>query len=193
MIRKMKIAALVALLAGPGTAQDFAFEAGSEAKSWNLYAEEPARFAATVVDLLCELTGDCADNCGGGARQLGLVRSVDDVLVYPNKNAQTAFSGATVDLLPYCGQEIEVDGLLLYDDFLGAQNIYLVQRILPPGTEEWVAANNWTKAWAEAHPEAAGRGPWFRRDPRVLSEIAAEGYFGLGLAVDEEIKNELWP
>lgn len=186
--------ALIALLATPAYAQDepFPFEEGSEARSWNLYAEQPARFEATVVDILCEVAGDCADNCGDGARQLGLVRSADNVLVFPNKNSQAAFTGATVELLPYCGQEVEVDGLLLEDDYLGAKNIYLVQTIRALGEDEWVKGNRWTKVWAENNPDAAGDGPWFRRDPRVLAEIAREGYFGLGLEQDEEIKDFLF-
>lgn len=186
--------ALVAgLSAGAATAQEHDFFTNSEARSWNLYAEDPATFEATVVDILCELTGDCADNCGDGTRQLGLLRSVDNVLVFPNKNAQAAFTGATAELLPYCGQLVDVDGLILEDDDLGAFNIYLVQTIRPAGTDAWVKANSWTKVWAENHPDAAGEGPWFRRDPRVLAEIAQEGYFGLGLAQDAAIKDELWP
>ncbi|MEJ6396324.1 hypothetical protein [Yoonia sp. 208BN28-4] len=185
--------ALLALIASPADAQDIDFETGSEARSWNLYAEYPATFEATVVDILCELTGDCVDNCGDGARQLGLLRTVDDVLVFPNKNSQPAFTGAAQELLPYCGQLVDVDGLELYDDDLGAFNIYLVQKIRAAGTEEWTTANSWTKDWAEANPDAAGSGPWFRRDPRVLAEIAEEGYFGLGLEADEEIKADLWP
>lgn len=188
--------AMVAILAAtPVFAEEhdlYPFEAGSEARSWNLFAEQPARFEATVVDIICEVAGDCVDNCGNGARQLGLVRSVDNVLVYPNKNSQAAFTGAAVELLPYCGQEVEVDGLLLEDEFLGAQNIYLVQTIRALGEDEWVKANQWTKVWAENNPDAAGKGPWFRRDPRVLAEIAREGYFGLGLEQDEEIKDFLF-
>ena len=83
--------ALVALIAAPASAQDFA--AGSEAKSWNLYAEAPARFEATVVDLLCDMTGDCPADCGGGTRQLALLRTADNVLVFPMKNNQPAFTG----------------------------------------------------------------------------------------------------
>ena len=54
----MRPAAVVALLAlaGPALGQDFA--EGSQAKEWNLYGEEKALFAATVVDPLCELTGE---------------------------------------------------------------------------------------------------------------------------------------
>lgn len=183
----------LALVAAPASAQDFAFEAGSQATTWNLFAEEPALFEAKVVDLLCEITGDCAENCGDGRRQLALLRSVDGVLVYPNKNSQPAFTGAAAELLPYCNQTVEVDGLLLYDEDLGAQNIFLVQLIRPEGSDEWIKANQWTNIWAERHPEAAGSGPWFRRDPRVLAEIARDGYFGLGLEQDEVIKSELWP
>lgn len=187
---KTAIALIATLMSGPALAQDFS--QGSEAKTWNLYAEQPARFEATVVDILCELTGDCPDNCGDGSRQLGLVRSVDDVLVFPNKNAQAAFTGAVQELLPYCAQQVEVDGLMLVDEYLGAQNIYLVQRIRAFDSDAWVRANSWTKKWAEAHPDAAGKGPWFRRDPRVLAEIASEGYFGLGLEQDEAIKDLLF-
>ena len=72
--------------------------------------------------MLCECTG----NCGDGNRQLDLLRSVDGVLVYPNKNSQASFTGAAAELLPYCGQEVEVVGLELYDEDLCAVNIYLV-------------------------------------------------------------------
>ncbi|MDA9865130.1 hypothetical protein N9C96_00460 [bacterium] len=186
---------ILALLVGtsPVMAQDTTFAEGSQAKSWNLYAEEPALFEATVVDLLCEIAGDCAENCGNGDRQLALLRSADGVLVYPNKNSQAAFTGASAELLPFCGQTIEVDGLLITDEDLGAQNVYLLQLMRPAGSEEWIKANSWTKVWAEKNPEAAGKGPWFRRDPRVLAEIAEHGYFGLGLEEDAAIKAELWP
>jgi hypothetical protein len=63
-----RIIALITLFASPLAAQDFSD--GSQAKTWNLYAEQPARFEAKVVDLLCDLTGDCPDNCGEGTRQL---------------------------------------------------------------------------------------------------------------------------
>jgi hypothetical protein len=190
-VMKHGLAVCAALFASVASAQDFS--EGSEARSWNLYAEEPARFEAKVVDILCEITGDCAENCGDGSRQLGLVRAVDGVLVYPNKNSQPAFTGAVQELLPYCGMDVEVDGLLLTDPDLGAINIYLVQLIREVGAEEWVKANSWTNKWAEANPDAAGPGPWFRRDPRVLAEIAEEGYFGLGLEADEAAKAELFP
>jgi hypothetical protein len=179
-----RLSAVLILLATPLAAQDFS--EGSTAKSWNLYAEFPATFSAKVVDITCEVTGDCPDNCGDGRRQLGLLRDVDGVLVFPNKNAQSGFQGATVDLLPFCNAQVDVDGLLIEDeDIAGAKNIYLVQKVRVTGETDWVKANTWTKNWNAKHPEAKGKGPWFRRDPRVNAEIAANGHLGLGLTPEE--------
>ncbi|MEX0284391.1 MAG: hypothetical protein AB3N23_07240 [Paracoccaceae bacterium] len=183
---KRVIAALCMLAAGPVAAQDFS--EGSTARSWNLYAEQPAMFEAKVVDLLCELTGDCPDNCGDGRRQLGLLRAADDVLVYPNKNSQPAFTGAAVELLAYCGQQVEVDGLMIEDPDIGATNVYLIQKIRNVGEEEWTKANRWTKEWAKDQPK--GKGPWFRRDPRVNAAIEAEGYLGLGVEQEQTFVKE---
>lgn len=179
---------ILAALASPAMAQDFSD--GSEAKTWNLYAEAPARFEAKVVDILCELTGDCVDECGGGTRQLGLLRKADDVLVFPNKNAQAAFTGAAVELAPFCGMNVEVDGLLIDDPDLAVKYVYLVQKIRTNGDSEWTAANRWTKEWAKANPEAKGKGPWFRRDPRVIAEIAAHGYTGTGAEAEKPFIKE---
>ena len=182
--------ALIALAAFPASAQDDllpdeVFQEGSTARPWNLFAEYPAFFEARVTDALCELTGDCPEDCGAGSRQMVLVRTVDDVMVLPLKNSQPAFTGAAVELAPFCNQTVEVDGLLLEDDFVGATNVYLVQKIRVVGTEEWTTANRWTKEWAKANPDAAGPGPWFRRDPAVLAEIEREGYLGLGADADQ--------
>lgn len=178
----VRLGAMLAVLAGPLAAQDFS--AGSEAAPWNLYAEVPARFAATVVDPLCLLTGDCPADCGGGARQLALLRTADDVLVYPVKNTQPVFTGAANELRPYCGKAVEVDGLMLVDADIGLNNIYQLQLIREEGAAEWVKANQWTRDWQAANPDVPGNEPWFRRDPRVNADIAANGYFGLGLAID---------
>ncbi|PKP75815.1 MAG: hypothetical protein CVT84_01010 [Alphaproteobacteria bacterium HGW-Alphaproteobacteria-6] len=185
MIRAAIAVLLAATFATPAAAQDFA--AGSEAKPWGLYAEAPARFTATVSDALCAVTGDCPADCGAGRRQMVLMREADGVLVFPMKNAQPVFSGAASELLPFCGQRVEVDGLLITDPDLGAENVYLVQRIRAEGAAEWTAANQWTKDWQAANPGATGKGPWFRRDPRINAAIDATGYFGLGLDQDAAI------
>jgi hypothetical protein len=185
-------ALLFSILALPAAAQEADFSAGSTAKSWNLSAEVPALFEAKVVDLLCEVAGDCPADCGAGRRQLALLRTADNVLVYPMKNAQPVFAGNVVELLPYCGKAVEVDGLLLADPDIGARNVYLLQRIRETGAQDWVNADRWTKDWAAANPDAAGKGPWFRRDPRVNAMIAQDGYFGLGLETDEAAIKELF-
>lgn len=169
-----------ALLATPVAAQEGPFSEGSEARSWNLAWEEPARFEATVVDMLCEVTGDCDNACASG-RQLGLLRAADGVLTYPNKNNQGIFTGAAVDLAPFCQMEVEVDGLMIEDDYVGATNVYQIQMIRLVGTEEWTTAGGWTNAWAEQFPEAAAQdGRWYRNDPRVMALIEADGYLGTG-------------
>lgn len=178
---KRLIATALALLAAPLAAQDFSV--GSEARSWNLYAEVPATFDARVVDVMCEVAGDCPANCANGERQLGLLRSVDGVLVSVLKNNQPAFTGAVVDLLPYCGQDVTVDGLMIEDEDFPISNIYLVQRV-KTADGGWAKASQFTKVWAANTPEAAGKGPWFRRDPRIKAEIARDGYLGLGLEID---------
>lgn len=179
-MKRILAALALPLLAVPAMAQDFS--EGSNARAWNLYAEVPAKFEAEVVDILCTVAGDCDTKCADG-RQMGLLRSADGVLVYPNKNSQPAFTGAAVELAPFCGKVVEVDGLLIEDeDIPGATNIYLVQTIKEAGAQDPIKANQWTKVWAKNHPEAKGKGPWFRRDPRVNAKIADTGYLGQGLS-----------
>ncbi len=172
----------------PILAQDFS--AGSTAKSWDLYAEQKAYFKAKVVDPLCILTGSCPDNCGDGRRQLALLRISDNVMVIPLKNSQAAFTGAANELHPFCGKDVEVDGLLMEDEDLSAKNLYQVQKIRAIGDIKWTKANRWTKDWRAANPDAKGKGPWFRRDPRVKAAIAKDGYTGLGLETDEAFIKE---
>lgn len=176
------------LFASPLLAQDYT--EGSTAKSWDLYAEEKAFFKAKVVDPLCTLAGDCPENCGDGKRQLALLRSDDNALVLPLKNSQAAFTGAANELQPFCGKDVEVDGLLMEDEDLNAKNLYMIQKIRLVGDEKWTKANRKTKDWAKANPEAKGKGPWFRRDPRIKAEIAREGYLGLGLDADKTFIEE---
>ena len=135
---------------------------------------------------MCEITGNCVDACGNGTRQVGLIRESDGALIFPNKNGQPAFSGAAVDLAPYCGKTVDVDGVLVGGDEVaaGMAKIYMVQKIREAGGEKFKKTNQFTKKWAKAHPEAKGKGPWFRRDPRILSEIEKTGYLGLGDAAD---------
>ncbi|EFL90546.1 hypothetical protein [Ahrensia sp. R2A130] len=162
------------------------FSEGSTAKEWGLYGEEKAMFSGKVVDIMCELSGNCADNCGDGRRNLGVVRDADNALVMVLKNAQSAFNGATADLLPFCNKAVDVDGVMIGDDEDSPSRFYMVQKIRAKGDAEWTKANKWTKDWAKKNPDAKGKGPWFRRDPRVLKQLAAEGHFGLGVEFDQQ-------
>lgn len=185
MLRALRVAAaLAALLPVLALAQNAGpdFSADSQAKSWGLSGEQKARFQAKVVDVLCELTGDCPADCGAGRRQLGLLRAADGALVPAAKNGETVFSGAVADLLPYCAADVEVDGLMVGE---GPTKIYQVQLVRRVGEAEWSKTNRFTAEWNAAHPDLAGGSePWFRKDPRVTSRIAAEGYLGLGLETD---------
>ena len=175
---------LVLVLANEADAANFA--EGSQAKSWNLNGEEKALFSGKVVDVLCHLSGDCPANCGDGKRNLGILRDTDGQLVLVLKNGQPAFNGAADDLLPYCGKQVDVDGLLVGDDEVVSAKFYQVQLIRVAGEEQWNPATLWTKRWAEKNPDAEGKGPWFRRDPRVKKQLDATGHFGLGLEEDRK-------
>ena len=143
-----------------------------------------------MVGILCELTGDCPANCGDGNRHLGIVRSADNRLIAVLKNGQAAFNGAAEDLLPYCNQRVDVDGLMVGEDELSASRFYMVQLIRISGEENWNKPRLWTKRWAQKHPDAKGKGPWFRRDPRVLKQLAKDGHFGLGVDYDQKYLEE---
>ena len=187
---RFAIASFGVMLASPVIAQDFS--AGSEAKSWNLYAEQPARFEATVVDPLCLLTGDCPENCGDGQRQLALLRAVDQMLIYAVKNNQPIFTGAANELAPFCGKSVEVDGLMLVDSDVGLNNLYQVQKLREAGSNTWITANRWLSDWKSENVDLDGSGAWYLRDPRIRAEIAQDGYFGLGLEKDAAIIKDLF-
>lgn len=179
---------IAALAASPAMAGDFS--EGSQAKSWGLLGEELARFEGTVIDALCVLTGDCPSDCGAGARQMGVLRLEDNQFVFATKNGQPVFTGANVDLAPYCGHTVEIDGLLVGDSDvtpgLAGAKLLQVQTIQVLGEETVHKANRWTEDWAARHPDVGGEGPWFGRDPGVAAQIEAHGRLGLGAEADQQ-------
>ncbi|MEP3274789.1 MAG: hypothetical protein ABJN26_00660 [Stappiaceae bacterium] len=184
------LAAAFTLSGVVGTASAADYSAGSQAKEWGLTEEEKALFSGKVVDILCELSGDCPDSCGNGLRQLGIVREADNQLITVLKNSQAAFNGAADDLLPYCNKAVEVDGLLIGDLEEVTAKYYMVQFIRNQGDADWNKTNLWTKEWARKNPGHEGKGPWFRRDPRVAAQIEARGHFGLGHDADQKYLEE---
>jgi hypothetical protein len=153
------------------------------AQEWGLPEEEVARFDAKVVDILCELTGDCPANCGGGTRQLGLL-DAEGKLILAIKNF-TAFSGAADELIDFCGKVVTADGLFTTNR---GYRIFALQfvREAPDGT--WQRANRFLVKWAESNGVAADSPEakqWFRNDPRVKALIEKDGILGLGPDADE--------
>lgn len=165
-------------------ADDFAKD--SKANTFGLSGEQKAAFSGKVVDILCELSGDCPENCGDGKRNLGIVRDADNALIMVSKNAQFEFNGAADDLLPYCNKAVDVDGLLIGEDPGVKAKVYMLQLIRLKGETDWNKAELWSEAWMKRNPGAAGKGPWYRRDRRVKKQIERDGYLGLGLEVDKK-------
>lgn len=150
------------------------------ADEWGIEHEEIARVEAKVVDLLCEVAGDCTEQCGGGRRQLGLL--LDDGTLIPAVKNFDPFAGTTDDLIGFCGQRVIADGLIIRDPLMP---MFVVQfkRLAPDG--EWRRGNQFTKNWAQANPGKPAN-QWFRHDATVAEVIEQKGVYGIpGLKPEE--------
>ena len=189
MMKTLIAGGLAALIALPfGTLTASAQE--SQVKGWkNLNGREAVVFRAKVVDVLCELTGECAAKCGNGKRQMGLVREDDGKLILASKNQQAAFQGATVDLYAHCGNTVTVDGLMVGPE--GATKFFQVHFIKRDGKDVWAPTKRWTRIWKREFPEAAAKkGRWYRNDPRIAKALEEDGYLGLGAEADKKFIEE---
>jgi len=150
------------------------------ADEWGIDGEEKARFEAKVVDIACELTGNCPPNCGEGKRQLGLLKDDGTLLLVP-KNLEI-FAGSSNDLISFCQKKIIADGLLIKNEKV---NMFALQflRLAPDG--EWKRANSFIKQWSQQNPGENSE-EWFRNDPMVKAEIKENGIFGIPGVVPEE-------
>ncbi len=170
-MRILSAIAGLALMAGPALA----------AEEWGIEHEEKARLTVTVVDIACELTGDCPENCGGGKRQLGLVTE-EGRLIPAAKNFEP-FAGAVVDLLAFCGRKTVVDGLLIENPKLPMFAVQFKKSADPEG--DWARGNWFGKEWEKANPGKEA-GQWFRHDARILAKIERTGKLGVaGLELKE--------
>lgn len=160
--------------------------AAQAAESWGLPDEEKARFEAKVVDILCELTGDCPDNCGGGKRQLGLLQD-DGALVLPVKN-KAIFAGVVDELIDFCAKRVVADGLFTSNR---GYKIFALQFVKQAPDGKWRGADRFLPKWAERNGLDA-KDPkvkrWFENDPRIKERIEADGKLGLGLAADKKFQ-----
>jgi hypothetical protein len=155
--------AAMALLGAPTAAH--------AADAWGLEGEKPLEVKGKVVDLLCELTGDCPQDCGQGQRQLGIL-TADGRLVAAAKGG-VFFAGAVPDLLPLCGREVHADGLLIENP---GMTLYFVQYLKPSPEAGFVPAEAFLTAWKARHGEAD---EWWRADPTVKAVIAQTGVLGV--------------
>ncbi len=179
--KTLSLLAAAALFLVAGAANLVAAGPARAASEWGIEYEEKSRIDAKVVDILCELSGDCPANCGGGKRQLGLL--LDDGTLVPVVKNQDIFAGATSDLIGFCGQRITADGLYIKDPQMPLFALQF-KRLAPDG--KWSRANQFTKDWATANPVAGEPGQWFRNDPAVKATLKADGVFGIpGLKPEE--------
>jgi hypothetical protein len=154
------------------------------ASSWGLPGEEIVRFDAKVVDLLCELTGDCPEQCGGGKRQLGLL--TDEGTLIPAVKNKVAFAGAADELIDFCGKRVTADGLFTTNR---GHKLFVLQFVREAPDGKWRGANRFSPKWAERNGLDA-KDPkvkqWFRNDPRVKALIEKQGKLGLGPEADRK-------
>ncbi len=143
------------------------------AEEWGIDHEKVSRIEVKVVDVLCELTGDCPANCGGGKRQLGLLTAQGRLLLAVKNN--DIFAGAAHDLAPFCGKQIIADGLLIENPKLPMFQLQF-KRLAPDG--KWSRATGFTKDWAKRNP-GKDAAQWYKHDPLVKQTLAADGVFGI--------------
>ena len=149
------------------------FSSAQAAEGWGIDHEKKTRVDAKVVDLLCEVTGDCVANCGDGKRQLGLL--FDDGRLVPVVKNFDIFAGATVDLKSFCGKKITADGLMISNPKMPMFALQF-KREAPDG--KWSRANWFIKEWSKANPGKPGKA-WYKHDATVLELIAKDGVFGI--------------
>lgn len=152
--------------------------AARAAEEWGLPDEEVVRFDAKVVDVLCDLTGDCPPNCGAGKRQLALLTD-EGKLVLPVKNV-VPFAGAVAELIDFCGKRVTADGLMTTNRGV---TIFALQFVRQAPAGKWRRANRFQPKWAKANnfaPDSAEAKQWFRNDPTVVELIKRQGKLGLG-------------
>ena len=171
-MKRIALFALSVLLLGTASVQ--------AADEWGIDHEQVARWEGKVVDILCELSGDCPANCGEGKRQMGLL--LDDGRLVPIVKNFDPFAGAVNDLKGFCDKRITADGLFINNPKMPLFALQF-KRLAPDG--KWNRANWFVRDWAKQHGDA-NKGEWFRHDPTVKKIIARDGVFGIpGLKPEE--------
>ena len=141
------------------------------AEPWNIPHEKPVALKGRVVDVLCQLKGRCAPDCGAGKRQLGLVLADGTYRLVAKSNID--FAGAIQDLAGFCGREIEADGLLIENP---AITLFFVQGVRTDAALPFAPAERFKAEWEARNGKAE---EWWRADRQANSIIAQDGPLGI--------------
>ena len=149
-----------------------------EVQKWGISGVEVAEFSGEVVDVLCELSGNCTDECGAGTRQLGIKTSQGTVLIAKDVNY---YSGAAEELWPFCNQELTVNGQ--FTESLNTR-VFQIQNVRKPNGP-WMKTQRFLETWAETNDESlAVAKDWYYHDKRVNAILEKDGRLGLGQEAD---------
>lgn len=151
-----------------------------EVQKWGISGAEVGELSGEVVDVLCEVSGNCTDQCGAGTRQLGIKTKQGTVLIAKDFNLYT---GAAEELWPFCNQQLVVNG-----QFTESVNtrFFQIQNVRKPNGP-WMSTKRFLETWAEANGETlAVANDWYRHDKRVNAIIEKDGRLGLGPEADSE-------
>ena len=141
------------------------------AESVGAQYENEVTLSGQIVDVACELTGNCPKNCGEGNRVLGLKTA--DATLYLIAKGPPLFANANESVLPFCSRAIDVDGLLIKNPKMP---LLFVQRYRAAGDKDWKDADGFEVAWKAKNGEAD---EWFRKDKRVIDLVAKNGPLGI--------------
>lgn len=147
---------------------------------WGISGSEVAELSGDVVDILCEVSGDCVERCGAGNRQLGIRTDEKVVLIAKDINNYT---GGAEELWPFCNQPLTVNGQFTET---GDTRFFQIQNVREPGGP-WMSTTRFLEVWAEKNDkDLATAKRWYRHDPRVRTTLEQDGLLGLGEDVDRD-------
>jgi len=161
--------AVVALLAVAGPVRS--------ADSLGVHNEQIVTLKGKVVDLACEVTGNCASDCGSGKRPLGLL--TEDGKLYVAAKSNTIFAGLLKDIVTQCGKTIIADGLTTSDH---DATLLMIQRYKTSDNGNWVETDGFAADWSKRHStpiDSKMTEEWYRNDWVVKGAVARRGKLGV--------------
>lgn len=141
---------------------------------WGISGVEVAEISGEVVDVLCEVSGNCVEQCGSGTRQIGIKTQQGMVLVAKDLNR---YSGGAEELWPFCSQQLVVNGQFTET---GPTRFFQVQNVrMPDGG--WMSTSRFLEVWAEKNGKPVNAAnKWYLEDQRVETILKRDGLLGLG-------------